>query len=437
MSHSATYFLLAAGFAVIGAPASAQTPISIGGGTLSCTGSVCTIVGGIFNGATGTFNSATGNFTATFGSCTVTGSTVSGTFSTSPGCSTSPSSAASTQTLVRAAQNTSQISVGAVRAMITSIRDSFQGTRTSSPVALRYAWDPNDDDIVMNYSSSKPVSKSPVFKAMPQRPMMRTVTYALWGQGFGDIEWRTGTFNGIDIGRRTETVGAIGGADVAITNIFSSSDVYVIGVLGGFTSARVKNNDGSTATVDGPGVGFYSIYINGGFSTDATFKADFFDLNRSAVGVPDLGLSLTNYVSAFNVNYKFSTTPWWIEPTIGASYTSTVWDGASSALGFQDGHTWRIQGGVRVGTSFDWNGVTVEPTLAAMAYSDVEIQGGTIAVAVGQLAVPTDEGKVFGQGIAKLNFIWNKNVSSYLEGEVRGREGVLGAAGRLGLRYTF
>jgi hypothetical protein len=60
-----------------------------------------------------------------------------------------------------------------------------------------------------------------------------------------------------------------------------------------------------------------------------------------------------------------------------------------------------------------------------------------VAVAAGGAVVPTDEGKVFGQGIARLNFIWNANVSSYLEGEVRGREGVLGAAGRLGLRYTF
>jgi hypothetical protein len=73
-----------------------------------------------------------------------------------------------------------------------------------------------------------------------------------------------------------------------------------------------------------------------------------------------------------------------------------------------------------------------------MAYSDVEISGGTIAVAAGTPALaPTDEGKVFGQGIAKVNFIWNKNFSSYLEGEVRGRDSVLGAAGRLGLRYAF
>jgi hypothetical protein len=264
------------------------------------------------------------------------------------------------------------------------------------------------------------------------------VTYAIWGQGFGDVEWRSGTFNGADIGRTTTTAGGIGGADVTVTNIFSATDAFVFGALSGFTSARVKNADGSTALVDGPGVGAYAIYVNGGFSADTTLKADFFDLNRSTMGLPDLGLRLTNLVTANNVNYKFDMKPWWLEPTVGFSYTSTMWDGASKALGFQDGHTVRVQGGVRAGTSYDWNGVTVEPTVTALAYSDVEVRGGTIAVAAGTPALaPTDEGKVFGQGIAKLNFIWNTHFSSYLEGEVRGRDTVLGAAGRLGLRYAF
>jgi Autotransporter beta-domain len=148
-------------------------------------------------------------------------------------------------------------------------------------------------------------------------------------------------------------------------------------------------------------------------------------------------LHLTNFIVAGNLNYKFDVMTWWVEPTAGAAYTATVWDDASRFFGFEDGHSWRLQGGVRVGTTFDWNGVKVEPTLTGVAYSDVEIQGGTVAAAAGGALVPTDQGKVFGQGIAKLNFIWNASVSSYLEGEVRGREGVLGAAGRLGLRYTF
>jgi len=147
--------------------------------------------------------------------------------------------------------------------------DALQGGKNTSPVALRYTWD-DSDEAAMNYSPAKGMGKSPVFKAMPkQQPMLRTVTYAIWGQGFGDIEWRSGSFNGADIGRTTTTAGGIGGADVTVTNVFSATDAIVLGALGGFTSARVKNADGSTATVDGPGVGAYAIYVNGGFSTDA------------------------------------------------------------------------------------------------------------------------------------------------------------------------
>jgi hypothetical protein len=420
--------------AISGASAQASFPFP-GGGTLTCGVSSCTVVGGIYNGGTGTYNSTTGAFTAAFGNCTVNGSTITGSFTASPGCS---SSAAAIATLGQSAQNVSQIGIGAVHSMITGVRDNLQGGKNTSPVAMRYTWD-DSDEAAMNYTSSKGMGKSPVFKAMPkQQPMLRTVTYGIWGQGFGDVEWRSGSFNGADIGRTTTTAGGIGGADVTVTNIFSATDAFVIGALGGFTSARVKNADGSTAVVDGPGVGAYAIYVNGGFSTDATFKVDFFELNRTAAGVVDLNLGLTNFVIAHNLNYKVDIKPWWFEPTVGWSYSSLVWDGASRALGFEDGHTIRVQGGIRAGTSFDWNGVTVEPTLTGMAYSDVEIRGGTIALAAGSPPLaPTDEGKVFGQGIAKLNFVWNRNLSSYLEGEVRGRENVLGAAGRLGLRYAF
>jgi hypothetical protein len=304
---------------------------------------------------------------------------------------------------------------------------------------MSYTWDPDaEDSAMLGFSSdAKSVSKSPVFKAMPQQPAVRTVKYALWGQGFGDIEWRSADVGGVDLGRTTTTVGGVGGADMTVTNIFSPTDAVVLGVLGGVTSARVKNNDGSTARVEGPGVGTYGIYVNGGFSADTTFKVDFFSLNRSTAGLPDIDVHLTNFIISDNLNYKFDVMTWWVEPTVGASYTATVWDNASKFFGFEDGHTWRLQGGVRVGTTLDWNGVKVEPTLTGMAYSDVEIRGGTVAAAAGGTLVPTDEGKVFGQGIAKLNFVWNPNFSSYVEGEVRGREGVLGTAGRLGLRYTF
>jgi hypothetical protein len=62
--------------------------------------------------------------------------------------------------------------------------------------------------------------------------------------------------------------------------IFSTSDAFVIGVLEdlrrrGEEQRRLPAHVGSQCRT-------YTIYVNGGFSTDATFKVDFFDLNRSA-----------------------------------------------------------------------------------------------------------------------------------------------------------
>jgi len=43
----------------------------------------------------------------------------------------------------------------------------------------------------------------------------------------------------------------------------------------------------------------------------------------------------------------------------------------------------------------------------------------------------------FGQATAKLNFDWGRGLSSYVEGEVRGRDNALGVAARLGVTYAF
>jgi hypothetical protein len=76
--------------------------------------------------------------------------------------------------------------------------------------------------------------------------------------------------------------------------------------------------------------------------------------------------------------------------------------------------------------------------LAAFAYNDVKISGGTLAaVAAGNALIPTDEGKTFGRGTAKLNVESSQYFSYYIEGEVRGRTDVLGYAGRIGATLNF
>jgi hypothetical protein len=266
---------------------------------------------------------------------------------------------------------------------------------------------------------------------MPAAPAYQLAT---WGQLFGDHETRSGVINGADIGRRANTGGGIGGAYLTAPGIVAG-DVWVFGLLGGATAADTQNNDGTTARVDGPGFGANMIFIRGGFSIDATFKGDRFTLNTSTPGFT--GLRLSNYAVSSNVNYKSEFTGWWIEPTVGATVANTFWDASALDLGLTNGHQVRVQGGARIGSVADWNGVRVESILGLFAYSDVVVNGGVLAVVVGNLLAPTDQNKIFGQATAKLNFDWGRGLSAYVEGEVRGRENVLGVAARLGVTYAF
>jgi len=344
--------------------------------------------------------------------------------------------------LASVARAASQAGMTVVQSQITSIRDEIQRRRSAATGGpLGYAADPwPGDEQALGYAASKSsrVRENPLYaKAQPAAPKANEYGLAVWGQGFGDYEERTGTFNGTDIGRITRTWGFIGGIDKTFTNLNTASDALVLGLLSGDVTAGVDTKIGSAARITGPSVGVYGIYVNGGFATDLTFKADFFGVDQMQAGSSTTSLGLDNYTVAFNLNYKSDLNrSWWLEPTVGTLHTNTAWNGTAHDLGLTDGDTWRVQGGARLGWNTVWNTVQVDSTLAALAYDDVSIRGGTISTVAAPL-VPTDEGKVFGQLIGKLNFDYGNGLSSYLEGEVRGREGVFGAAGRVGLRYKF
>jgi outer membrane autotransporter protein len=342
-------------------------------------------------------------------------------------------------TATATAQAASQAGITGVETQLQGIRDRIQSrTPASSPlgfandgVGAAGGWD------ALGYAAKSATGATsdggPFFKATP-KPSEPAPSYSIWGQGFGDRETRSGTVNGLDVGRNTTTFGGVGGIDVTIPRV-GISEALVFGLLGGDTESHVRNADGSTAHVSGPGVGAYGMLVVGGFSADSVFKADFFGLDETAAGVT-VPLHLVNLTSADNISYKFDRGSWWFEPTAGIAYTHTAWDAASLATGLTDGEQWRWQAGARAGTSFTWNGVNVTPTLTGLLYDDFSIRGGTIVSAVAPL-VPTDEGRIFGQLIGRVNFDWSKNFSSYVEGEVRGRDNVLGVAGRVGLRYVF
>lgn len=312
--------------------------------------------------------------------------------------------------------------------------------RSSTAFAAEGSANPDFDSAfsALAYSGKQGNAANPMFvKATPPpAPLQPSVSYSVWGQGSADSEVRRGNFAGSDIGSGTRTWSGVAGADVTFLGVTSTADALVFGLIGGDTKATTHNADGTVMNVKGPTAGVYAAYVNGGFSTDATFKTDFLSM-QDVAPLDILNLGLNNYTAAANLNYKQYLGTWWIQPTVGASYSHTIWNSPSKATGMIDGTNVRVQGGVRIGSGFDSNEVHFTTTLALLAYDDLIINGGTLAVATGTPLAPTDQDKIFGQAVGKIEAQFTKNWSASVEGEVRGRANVYGVAGRVGATYSF
>jgi Autotransporter beta-domain len=311
------------------------------------------------------------------------------------------------------------------------------------------------------------VRREPIYKAPPM--IYEPVRYAVWGQGFGEYERRTGSgvvpppaLGGlgllgptpINMSQSVTTWGFNGGADATFRNNWWLGDILIAGILTGYMSSDVRFSTGTlTARVEGPSLGGYVTYLSGPWTTELLGRVDFLRLSESfsetlnfggATGaVPISGSGATNlndYIAAGNVYYKLiDARAWWLEPTAGFRFTQSSYDSSAAALGLASGHVWRVQGGMRLAGNYYWGGVLVTPTITGLAYEDVQVTGQVVTA--GQFnaspIIPLDQGKVRGQGILALNFDYGNGVSTFVSGEVHGGSNLFGAGGKAGVRYQW
>lgn len=154
-----------------------------------------------------------------------------------------------------------------------------------------------------------------------------------------------------------------------------------------------------------------------------------------------MGTKLRLLSYAPNVQYKFDlANGWFIEPTVGATYTQTF----TSSFGAQTGDNTEVHGGARFGTDTTWNGTRVQPSLKLEAFSIVA-QSGISTIAVGGTGVPTPvatgtgvaTGQVGGRASGKLNIVWTPTFSSFIEAHGSGISGLTAYGTTAGLRWTF
>jgi hypothetical protein len=217
----------------------------------------------------------------------------------------------------------------------------------------------------------------------------------------------------------------------------------MLGFMSGYSSAEITFPGDALNTrmqMSGPSVGGYLKYFSGPFRNESTFKADLFSLSQdqffSAAGGSN-STTMDVYTVSDNVNYRFGSGASWWEPTAGAQYISTQYGGNAANLLLANGYDWRIQGGVRTGTSFPWAHAIVSATVTGLAYSDVVIRGFVANNGLAPTAVPEDEGKVRGQGILMVNLDFQNGVGVFAQGDVRGGRDLFAGGGRLGVRVGW
>ena len=349
-------------------------------------------------------------------------------------------------------------------------------------------------------SSSRPSRPAPRPVAMPVKaPPIVAIDpgyrFGVWAHAFGDYERRTdsaattlsvlggglGLGGGggapqpiaIDLTQKATTWGVIGGGDVTFRNLLAGNDGLIVGILAGYVSTDISLSgttrptapitDATVGTgtssgkirVSGPSVGGYYTYFNGPFSTDTTLKADFLSISESFTEILPFNngfgnqlitgagsANVTNFVAASNYQYRFPLSATvWVEPTVGYRYTNSRYDAGAAALGLEDGYDWRVQGGARLGFESFWNSVHITTTITGLAYSDVKIVGGPITSGAGGAfagtVLPSDQGKVRGEGLFLSNFDFGRGFSTFVQGEVRGGSGLFGAGGRIGARLQL
>ena len=86
------------------------------------------------------------------------------------------------------------------------------------------------------------------------------------------------------------------------------------------------------------------------------------------------------------------------------------------------------------------NNVRIEPSILPLIYLVADASGSETFTAGGPGAItfPNDEGKVFGEVQASVNFFdLGSGLSGFVRGDLRFGEDLLGGSGKAGVRYTW
>lgn len=277
------------------------------------------------------------------------------------------------------AQQVQQEVIGnVIQGIIQNTRDEVQRRRLAPPAGvLRFSGESSDfngRDLFAEQSIENPFGALAYAKAPAL--VAATPTWLYGANLVGSADHATAAFG---TGVNLQTV--VGAFDVTKIGVFGATDALTFIGTGGNTWSRATTPFGPAIEDSIPSTSATISYMNGGFSIDASILASW-------------GQSWSGLGYTLNTQYRFDL-PYsvWFEPTVGVTYA----EGYSANFGTKMGDTTEVHGGARLGTEMMWMGYKVQPTVSAIAFGIVNQD-------------------LYGiRGSAKMNVIWAKNFSSYLE----------------------
>jgi hypothetical protein len=272
-------------------------------------------------------------------------------------------------------------------------------------------------------------------------------TYGAWLQGLADAEHDT-PLSATDVAHSATTYTAQAGLDRTQQGILSSSDAFVIGIVASLMNTHTGfDGTPTTSNVSGPGVGVYTEYVNGGFSTDVTANFAFLSLIQNFAGAaPNTSIGILSSGVSGNMQYKISgimgADSNFLEPTVGFSLSHTSFASAGTAMGLEDAYTVRLQAGARAGMTTDFgNGISLDSSLKALIYGNAVAQGTSAPVDTTFLTPsslsPSDTGLIRMELDPQFCFNLPNNYSLTLSGQFRYGQAMVGGSVGVNLRKQW
>jgi hypothetical protein len=248
---------------------------------------------------------------------------------------------------------------------------------------------------------------------------------------------------------RSQYSGVQAGFDAGVCNVQNSDYNAHLGITGGKADLTSNELDlaSSTIGVQVPFVGLYGAVTGHGLHADFQVREDFYLMQASSPTADVFGDNLHGHDISANgsVGYTYYfTKDVFIEPSLALLYSdlnigNLALPSSGGVLAFDPIASLLGHAGLRLGTSFIWNRIAVEPFVSGAvwrefegdAVASYEQSGVNMPISVTRLGT-------FGQvGLGASAHVLNTGLLGFIRGDYRDGQNIQGYGVTAGLRYDF